>query len=409
MKRQGQRPVRGETGRGGGLREGAEVLVRVERILPGGVGLAYAEGRTLFVSLAAPGDLARVRVDSVRGRLAFCSVAEVLEPSPARVEPPCPYFGRCGGCDFQQLSYAAQLEAKSEIIRDCLRRVAHTEPPDEITVEPSPEVWRYRSRARWQHDPRRRLLGYYERGSHRVCDVADCPVAAPPVAERLVRLRGMMSEGTLPQAAEFEAVAGDEGVALAPPVEPEDEREQVRRIGGETYRFDAGCFFQINHALLAPLVEEGLRGTAGGGTALDLYSGVGLFTLPLARRFQRVVAVEGNPASAEYARRNLSDASLANARVETSAVGGWLERHAEDLGRADFVLLDPPRAGAEPEAVRGIVSLEPAHVSYVSCDPATLARDLRTLLDAGFRIDTVRAFDMFPQTHHVETVVHLSL
>ncbi len=413
MKNRRRAPRREAAEASGRLRAGALLDVRIERILPGGVGLAHAEGQTLFVSLAAPGDLARVRVDSIRGRAAFASIVELLEPSPVRAEPPCPYFGRCGGCDFQQLTYEAQLASKAEIIRDCLRRVAHTEPPAEIEVVPSPEVWRYRSRARWQHDAVRRHLGYYERGSHRVCDVSDCPVAAPPVAERLVRLRGMLAEGTLPQAAEFEAVAGDEGVALEPSVEPEDEREQVRRIGGETYRFDAGCFFQINHALLGPLVAEGLRGTepeilnGANETALDLYSGVGLFTLPLARRFRRVVAVEGNPASAAYARRNLSDASLANARVETSPVGEWLARRADELGRADFVLLDPPRAGAEPEAVRGIVALKPAHISYVSCDPATLARDLRLLLDAGYRLDSLRAFDMFPQTHHVETVVHL--
>ena len=409
MKSRFRRPRReAAAGASGRLRAGALLDVRVERILPGGVGLAHAEGVTLFVSLAAPGDLARVRVDSTKGRAAFASIVEVLEPSPVRVEPPCPYFGRCGGCDFQQLTYEAQLDAKAEIIRDCLRRVAHTEPPTSIEVVPSPEVWRYRSRARWQHDALRRHLGYYERGSHRVCDVAECPVAAPPVAERLARLRELMSEGSLPQAAEFEAVAGDEGVALEPSVEPGDEHEQVRRIGVETYRFDAGCFFQINHTLLEPLVEEGLRGTSDGGeTALDLYSGVGLFALPLARRFKQVTAVEGNPAAAAYARRNLSDASLTNARVETSAVGDWLARHAEELGRADFVLLDPPRAGAEPEAVRGIISLKPRHISYVSCDPATLARDLRQLLDADYRLDSLRAFDMFPQTHHVETVVHL--
>lgn len=408
MKSRRRAPRREAAEESGRLRAGALLDVRVERILPGGVGLAHAEGQTLFVSLAAPGDLARVRVESVRGRALFASIVEVLEPSDVRAEPPCPYFGRCGGCDFQQLTYEAQLAAKAEIIRDCLRRVAHAEPAEAIEVVPSPEVWRYRARARWQHDAVRRHLGYYERGSHRIIDVADCPVAAPPVAERLARLRGMMSEGVLPQASEFEAVAGDEGVALDPTVEPGDEREQSRRIGGETYRFDAGCFFQINHTLLEPLVEEGLRGTADGGeTALDLYSGVGLFTLPLARRFQRVVAIEGNPASAEYARRNLSDATLNNGRVETSPVGDWLARRAGDLGRADFVLLDPPRAGAEPEAIRGIIGLKPAHISYVSCDPATLARDLRRLLDAGYQIHSLRAFDMFPQTHHVETVVHL--
>src|SRR5919112_4939598 len=208
--------------------------VEVERILPGGMGLAHADGKTVFVALAAPGDRVRVRIEREQGNVLFASVAEVLEPSPVRVEPPCPYFGRCGGCDFQQLTYEAQLAAKADIIRDCLRRVAHAEPPAEIEVVPSPEVWRYRSRARWQHDAVRRHLGYYERGSHRICDVADCPVAAPPVAERLIHLRGRMSEGSLPRALEFEAVAGDGGVALDPPVEAGGGGGQGRPIDGGT-------------------------------------------------------------------------------------------------------------------------------------------------------------------------------
>ena len=435
MSKQKQQP-RFHRRRATAVREGAreELEVTIERILPGGVGLAHAEGRTVFVALAAPGDVARVRVESVRGRVAFASILEVLQPSPSRVEPPCPYFGRCGGCDFQQLNYRAQLEAKVEIIRDCLRRVARVEPPAEIHITPSPLEWRYRSRARWQHDAVRNFLGYYERGSHRVCDVVECPVAAPEVQTRLTRLRESMSEGALPSdAAEFEAVAGDSGVALAPSIEPADEREQARVIAGERYRFDAGCFFQINHALLEPLVREGLRGAVrgdevktvnesentshvsvenidyvSGETALDLYAGVGLFTLPLARRFGRVVAVEGNAASTAYARRNLSDAGLSNARVETAAVGAWLAHNAERLGSVDFVLLDPPRGGAEPEAVRGIIALNPRHVSYVSCDPATLARDLLAFTSAGYSLASVRAFDLFPQTHHVETIAHLS-
>jgi 23S rRNA (uracil1939-C5)-methyltransferase len=422
------------------LRAGAELDLKVERILPGGVGLAHARGQTVFVALSAPGDRIRARVESVRGRVAFASIVEVVEPSRVRVEPPCPYFGRCGGCDFQQLSYEAQLAAKVEIIRDCLRRVARVEPPAEIPITPSPAVWNYRARARWQHDPVSSLLGYYERGTHRVVDVVECPVAAPEVEGRLKQLRALMREGRLPEGAhEFEAVAGDGGVALDPPVEPEDAREQSRTIRGERYRFDARCFFQINHALLEELVSEGLRGAeslldatsdeAAGdemardesasdktasdenlsATALDLYSGVGLFTLPLARRFSRVVAVEGNEPASEYARRNLADAGLTNATVETLAVGDYLARNSQRLDSVDFILLDPPRAGAEPEAVRGIIALRPRRVSYVSCDPATLARDLRALCEAGYEINSVRAFDMFPQTHHVETVVHLQI
>ena len=126
-----------------------------------GVAAGHADA-TPSRQLAAPGDRLRARVERVRGKVAFASVSEIVEPSPARVEPPCPYFGRCGGCDFQQLSYEAQLAAKVEIIRDCLRRVARVEPPAEIPIEPSPDVWRYRSRARWQYDPLRKHLGYYE-------------------------------------------------------------------------------------------------------------------------------------------------------------------------------------------------------------------------------------------------------
>src|ERR687886_1423570 len=210
-----RQPRREKAEGGERLREGAELEVTVERILPGGVGLAHARGQTLFVSLAAPGDRARVRVESVRARLAFASIREILQPGPARVEPPCPYFGRWGGCDFQQLPYKAQLAAKVEIIRDCLRRIAHIEPPAAINITPSPAVWHYRARARWQHDTAPRRLGYYELASHRVCDVAACPVVVPEVQSTLERLRARMAAGTLPpDAAEFQAVAGAGGLSL---------------------------------------------------------------------------------------------------------------------------------------------------------------------------------------------------
>ena len=452
----GERPVRA----------GDTLEVSVERVVPGGAGLAHAPGLTVFVPLAAVGDRLRVRVESVRGRALFASVVEVLEPSTVRVEPPCPYFGRCGGCDFQQINYAAQLRAKVEIIRDCLRRIGRLTPPEEIPIMQSPDQWHYRSRARWQHDAVRHRLGYYELSSHRVCDVAECPVVLPEVQDALSRLRASRvgarddvkreatpttgesnreaasTAGRSPSAAversetsvaeEFQAVAGDDGVSLLPPLDEEDARERRRRVAGETYRFNAECFFQINHSLLDALVAEALRGTGGGGTegsgtegsgtesadregvgsqgggtAVDLYCGVGLFTLPLARRFSRVAAVESHPVAARYARLNLEEAGLSNARVETAEVGDWLLRRAARVAPAEFVLLDPPRAGAA-EAVEGILNLQPRRITYVSCDPATLARDLRSLADGGYALDTLRAFDMFPQTHHVETVAHLS-
>ncbi|MCA1629160.1 MAG: class I SAM-dependent RNA methyltransferase [Acidobacteria bacterium] len=392
--------------------------VSVERIVPGGAGMAHARGLTVFVPLAAPGDVLRVRVERVKGRVAFASLAEIVAPGRERVEPPCPYFGRCGGCDFQQLAYEAQLAAKVEIIRDCLRRIARIAPPAEIPIAPSPSVWRYRSRARWQHDTRNNHLGYYELASHRVIDVAECPVVVPELQETLSRLRASVVErSTDAEAArEFEAVAGDDGVSLSPPLAEEDTRERARVIAGERYSFDASCFFQINHALLDALVREALREEGGGaepeggrgGSAVDLYCGVGLFTLPLARRFARVTGVEANPAATAYARRNLSDAGLANGRVETAPVGAWLARRAHGLAPVDLLLLDPPRAGAEHGAVGGMLALRPRRIVYVSCDPATLARDLRELIAGGYLLDSVSAFDMFPQTHHVETVARLT-
>ncbi|HEY1402816.1 MAG TPA: class I SAM-dependent RNA methyltransferase [Pyrinomonadaceae bacterium] len=408
MKKRHNRPRRESPEGEGKLSVGASVEVEIERIVPGGAGLAHADGYTFFVTLAAPGDRVRACVERVRGKVAFASVSEIINPSPARVEPPCPYFGRCGGCDFQQLNYDAQLQAKVEIIRDCLRRIARIEPPADIPVTPSPAIWRYRSRARWQHDPVRQHIGYYELASHRICDVVECPVVLPEVQDKLSHLRATLGDGgEFDDTEEFQAVAGDDGVSLLPPLAEDDARERYRDLGGERYRFNADCFFQINHALLEPLLAEALKG-ATGERAVDLYCGVGLFTLPLARRFARVMAVEGNAAATDFARRNLAEAQLANASVHTARVGEWLAAHARSLAPVDFLLLDPPRAGAEPDALAGILALKPRRISYVSCDPATLARDLRVLFDAGFALDSVRAFDMFPQTHHVETVVHLT-
>ena len=390
------------------LEVNATLEVQVERILPGGMGLAHAGGRTILVALAAPGDHVRVRRQNMRGTVAFASIEEIITPSPVRVEPPCPYFGRCGGCDFQQLSYEAQLTAKVEIIRDCLRRITRIEPPASIPITPSPAIWRYRSRAQWQHDPRKKELGYFERGSHRVCDVVNCPVVVPALQEMLTNLREQMLTRSLPEEAlEFAAVAGDNNVTLNPPIDPFTDREASRRIGEHLYRFSAEGFFQINHELLPTLVAAAV-GDAQGQTAVDLYCGAGLFTLPLARRFARVLGVEAHAPAIAYAQRNLEDAQLTNAKVACAKVSDWLKANAASVAPVDYVLLDPPRAGAEDGAIEGILALRPQHISYVSCDPATLARDLKDLLVGGYKLSSIAAFDMFPQTHHVETIARLA-
>lgn len=376
--------------------------IRIERILPGGMGLGHAEGKTVLVSLAAPGDHLRVRVEREQGNVLFASVVEILTPSPLRVEPPCPYFGRCGGCDFQQLAYEAQLAAKAEIIRDCLQRIARLDEAPEFVVHPSPHDWRYRVRATWQIDREQQQVGYYERGSRRVCDVAECAVLLPRVQETLDRVRATDWREFPPELKHLDVVAGEESVSLAPPFAKFETNELSLRVGNEVYHYNAEAFFQINPALLPELIEFALS-HASGETALDLYCGVGLFTLPLARRFAKVVGVEGNPVATRFARRNLDHAGLTNAQVITASVAEGI-MNAKSV---DFILLDPPRAGAENVVIKRMLDLHPARISYVSCDPATLARDLKKLIAGGYAIESLAGFDLFPQTHHVETVVLL--
>jgi len=386
--------------------------VTIERILPGGLGLAHADGRTMMVALAAPGDRLRVRIDRVRGSVAFASIEEILEPSPERVQPPCPYFGRCGGCDFQQLNYQTQLAAKIEIIKDCLHRIARIDNVPDFEIIGAPNQWHYRARAQWQYDAEQKRLGYFESASRRVCDVAECAVLVPELQATLENLRAQMVDEALSHDARyFRAIAGDDGVSVMPSVRSTNARQgkvdEIRRmIGDDAYTLTAEHFFQTNADLLPRLIDAAI-GDASGERAIELYSGVGLFTLPLARRFSYVIAVEDDRDAAKQARKNLANAGLTNAEIAHTDVGDWFGSTGA-LQQADFLLLDPPRAGAESRVIAGIVQLKPKQICYVSCDPATLARDLRKLIAGGFSLDSVVAFDMFPQTHHVETVVHLS-
>jgi tRNA/tmRNA/rRNA uracil-C5-methylase (TrmA/RlmC/RlmD family) len=381
--------------------------LEIERILPGGVGLGHADNKTFFVTLAAPGDRVRVRVDRSQGNISFASIVEVLSPSPQRVEPPCPYFGRCGGCDFQQLNYEAQLKAKSDIIRDCLHRITKLEYLPEIKVTASPQQWRYRGRATWQFDSEERSIGYYERGSRKVCDVADCAVLKPELQVVLEQVRAVDWSSVPAELKHLEVTATEESRSFSPEFESLRTETINLRVGDETYAYNAAAFFQANEFLLPALVQAAL-GDRTGKIAVDLYSGVGLFTIALARRFQKVIAVESSTKAIRFARTNLRDADLHNAKVVGTTATDWFRENSIKPGSVDFLLLDPPRVGAESVVIKGILALQPPRLCYVSCDPATLARDLKKLMAGGYELTSIEAFDMFPQTHHVETVVHLA-
>jgi 23S rRNA (uracil1939-C5)-methyltransferase len=387
----------------------------IERIVPGGLGLGYGGGRTLFVSRAAVGDVLKVKVDRDQGRVAHASIVEVIKPGPDRIEAPYPRLADCGA-DFQHLTYDAQLAAKQAIIGDCMRRIAGIDLLETVPIIPSPEQWHYRVRAEWRHDPRAEVLGYLRHGSHEVVNIPDDPFVLPPLNAVYKELHEALTEGKLVDwATEIRGAAGDDGVSLAPSLDGQAPQPVTLDVAGERYAFDAGCFFQVNHGVLDLLVDEALKFapqpsdilSPATRKAIDLYCGVGLFTLPLARRFEQVIGVESHPRSAEFAGQNAAQAGLDNVRVEMIAVESWLEQAYRTHGRVPFVLLDPPRTGLPAPALRGLLRMRPQRIAYVSCDPATLARDIKLLLGAGYELLDLMAIDMFPQTHHVETVAHL--
>ncbi len=388
---------------------GETLAVKIEKIVPNGFGMAFVENLTVFVPLSATGDKLRVRINQIKGKTAFTEIIEILEPSPERVEPRCPYFGRCGGCDFQQMDYQAQLNAKAAIVRDCLSRIGKINYEPEIPVVGSPKPYEYRSRAQWHVDTRAKRIGYFQRKSHEIIDVETCPILVPELEKILVELRETIEwESFWGGMIEIETAAagGEVSIYSTEIIEPTEEISLT--ANGETYLYDATSFFQGNPFLVEQLIEAAV-GDAEGETALDLYCGVGLFTLPLARKFAKVSGVEGYDKAVDFAERNVELAKLENVGFHRENVGEWLKENAEKLKNLDFVLLDPPRAGTEKETIESLLQIKPRKISYVSCEPSTLARDLKILTANGYSIESIVIFDLFPQTHHVETVVRLKL
>ncbi|MFM9107995.1 MAG: class I SAM-dependent RNA methyltransferase [Chloroflexota bacterium] len=383
-----------------------------ERIVAGGDAIAHSPNRTLFVAGAAPGDRLRVRLTRNRGAVAWAEIVEVVEPGPDRIEPPHPALARSGAADFAHLRYPAQLAAKAGIIRECLRRTAGIEPAQEIEVEPSPREWGYRARAEWRHDPVTGAVGYLEAGSQRVVDLENDPLSEPDLGPALAEFRERALAGRLPEdATELRAATAGGAISLDPERGGAEPREIFASVAGERLGHDARCFFQANHHLLDGLVAEALRWADAPGTgeslAIDLYCGAGLFTLPLARRFRRVIGVEADARAAGWAQRNAAEAGLAGARISPQPVEHWLREAYRSYGRPPFLLADPPRAGLSRATLSGILRLRPGRIALVSCDLATLARDLKEFAGAGYEVGAIRGFDLFPQTHHVEVVAHL--
>ncbi len=433
---------------------------------------ACLNGRSMavFVPFVLPGE--RVEAEIGRGQAGFArgTMTQLIGASPDRVEGRCPYFQRCGGCHYQHIPYERQLEFKAEILRETLRRIAKIELKSEIRLHPSPP-WNYRNRTRLQvrtapesppqtgktgssGDPGF-ALGYFRFGSREFLPVRECPISSPLINRtmaRLLELGGLNCPAAVEELELFADAADESLLAWAfcgREADPRDLvgwgealRREMPEIGGvtffssrrrveddeaadskvlaqlgaralryrtkeHTYQVSAGAFFQVNRYLVDELVSV-VTGKAGGEVALDLYAGGGLFSAVLARSFHHIFAVEASQTShADLGQNVPANVKAVGARTEDFLSGNYpTSRGAKK--RPDLVVMDPPRTGAGKAVIRSLVEMGAPVVRYVSCDPATLARDLAPLLEAGYHIEEAHLFDLFPETFHMESVMLLA-
>jgi len=394
--------------------------IEIEKWVYGGAGLGRWNGQVVLAPFTLPGERVCFEVDRKRAGLLNVRVTGRSISSPDRIEPGCQYFGRCGGCHYQHAPYEFQVERKREILAETLRRVGKIQPPEGIGVIQA-EPWGYRNRS--QFHLANGEIGYLAAGSHKLVPVEECPISSPKLNEALRTLRRMMKDRRWPGFIRSLELFTNETETMVNVMDTEGGKRLARSFfdwcaagirgaaageityaaGGERFRVSHGAFFQVNRFLLDALIGAALEG-AGGARALDLYAGAGLFTIPLARRFAKAAAVESSAQAVGDLEANAATAGLA---IEAHRMSSeqFLETAMADW---DFVLADPPRTGLGAKAVEHLLRLKPARLNIVSCDPATLARDLNQLTAGGYRLEGLTLIDLFPQTFHIESVVRLS-
>ena len=424
--------------------ENPTIDLAIEKLVTGGRGLGRHDGEAVFVPLTAPGDQVRVRITRRQKGYREAQLVEVLEPGPGRREAPCPHFAECGGCDLQHLDDQAQIDARRAILLECFQRLGKLDIAGRLEEgDPGAPVG-YRNRLRLSQHPTGRY-GLKRRASHEVVPLDQCPVMAepfastilpwlrflPPVDQIVVRLdgrggwlvslygppaRAKLLKKILAEAPDGEAPApGLKGVLL-------NNRPQwghtylVLEVGGHKFRVSHNSFFQGNlgaaeqalGTVRAWLAADDFKG----GDLADLYGGVGLFALGLADRFERIVTIDSDQSAVHDARENVRRDAVAQGRVEIRE--GQVEKELADpevkqlLNWSEAcVVVDPPRAGLGKPVLASLGELQPRRVIYLSCDPATLARDCAALTASGYEVARLRPLNMFPQTAHLETLVQL--
>lgn len=411
----------------------------------------HGRGKAVFIPFVLEGERVEGRVVEEKPGFVRARAETILNPSPNRIEPHCPYFLRCGGCHYQHTPYEHQLEIKAGVLKENLGRIAKVQLETELQVHASPP-WNYRNRTRMQVRAEGDfVLGYYRHNSHAVLPVEECPISSPVINRAVAAVWKLGREGKISRAVrEIEFFTNSEDNELLVEVYiqrdglPEEDfkaladslRNEMTEIIGiagfsclssargsnagsepefttgvrgityktrnASYRVSAGAFFQTNRHMVDELASIVTSGT-GGATALDLYAGVGLFATVLKRNFERVIAVESSPNSFSDLQYN----STANVKAVRATSEEYLER-AGPKKRAEVVVVDPPRGGLGRKVARKLGELGAPELRYVSCDPATLARDVVVLNDAGYTIKEAHLVDLFPQTFHIESVLRMA-
>lgn len=404
------------------------VTAEISGFTHGGEGVARVDGKAVFVAGTLPGEVVELTIVDDRKRWARGRLERVVRAAPGRVEAPCPHADTCGGCDLQHVDPEVQRQLKTRVVREQLARLGRLpDAPVADCVAVGPDLG-YRTNARL-HAADDGRLGFHRTGSHDVVPVASCPVLsdatqavragvgdATGAAELTVRasdrtgaaaarLRPGPGPLALPDGSFDLALEQPDGAALA--VRGEAVLSEV--VAGLTFRFDSTSFFQVSPGGGEAIVERVLAavGDVAGSLTWDLYAGVGLLSLPLARAGAEVVAVEGHGPATRWCAENAATAGL-DVRVEHASVGAFVRGAArgrgDDREPPEVVVLDPPRAGAGAAVLTDLATLAPARVVLVACDVASLARDARTLVDLGFGLVGAEPLDLFPMTHHVEVV-----
>jgi 23S rRNA (uracil1939-C5)-methyltransferase len=413
--------------------------LRIEKAIYGGDGLArIPEGKTVFVPGTLPGELVEATIAADKRSFATGALGAVLEPSAERVVPGCAYVPRCGGCQYQHASPALQLQMKLDILKETLTR-AHLPVPNEIGSLAGPP-WGYRNRIRLH--VKGAALAYRQRGSHNLLPVTHCPIAASLLEQAIAAVERIAKEtalASLCDEVEF-FTNGDQDQLLVslwsekprrvrePSLEAFAERLRVEipvlvgvglwaqqsssilhwgqrsltyTVSGVRYQVSLGSFFQVNRFLVPELLQLSI-GNRSGRLAWDLYSGVGLFAQALA--YENVIAVESEGFSTDDLKKNLAEKQH---RIVRSNTLDFLRSKAQGQEKPELIVVDPPRAGLGKEICGHLASVAAPEIVCVSCDPATLARDLQLLLQSGYGVESMKLIDLFPQTFHMETVTIL--